>query len=276
MRGIASVRQLGRERVLGRFHRSLKGWKHTYPGALPFTRRHGALLSIVDGVWFTLEGKRLTALVILVRPVQSAVARLRGLVLIEGDECEAGWRYAFESTLTGQELARIQAIVADGSHGLTHITKERGWAYQRCRLHLLKDLRLIRGKRKSRTRWIRERAYDLVREILDTPSEDKTQQLILRLCRLIARPDCPGTVRKKAGGFLRHIKKFRACYNYPHLRLPHTSNSTECVARLIQAQLSSMRGVRTVNALTEWLDIIRRSNPTIACKPKVIHRIKTS
>ena len=276
LRGTAAARETNRELILGRFHRSLGRWKRTHPGAPPFGRRHGTLIVIVDGVWFTLEGRRLTAFVILVRPVRSSLARLRGLVLLEGEECERSWRAVFHERLTEHEMARIRAIVADGSHGLTTIAKEHGWVYQRCHFHLIKDLRLIRGKRKSPTRWIRERAYDLVRAALDTPSERKTARLVTNLRRLIARSDCPRTVRRKVGGFLRHLKKFRACYYHPELNLPHTSNSTECVARLIQARLSPMRGVRTIASLAEWLEIVCRSSPTIRCNPKNINQIKTS
>lgn len=268
LRGIAAIRQRGRELIRGRFHRSVASWKRTHPGATPFPRRHGRLILIVDGIWFALEQKRLTVLVILVRPVNAIIARLRGLVLVEGEECERHWRNAFQECLSGQELARIKAIVADGSHGLTAIAKEQEWVYQRCQFHLLKDLWLIRGKRKSKTRWIRERALNLVRQILDNPSDEETERLASKLRRLIRRSDCPRTVRKKVGGLFRHLEKFRACYSHPELKLPHTSNSTECVARLIQSRLAPIRGIRTINALTEWLDIIRRLHPTIQCNPK--------
>lgn len=277
MRGLAEVDDRGREQLLGRFHRSARSWKRSHPLASAFTRRHGPLLLVVDGIWITLEGVRYTVLVILVRPMRSSVARLRGLYLVQGDESYNHWMEAFRWCLSSWEWQQIEAIVADGSHGLTTIAEENDWVYQRCQFHLLKDLALIQGKRRGPTQWIRQLALAITRIILNTPSEKETIPFVHALYGLITRSDCPRTVRKKIGGFLKHRKKFRTCYQYPLLRIPKTSNSCESAARMIRERLGVMRGVRTVSALRYWIDIIQRMHPTIRCRSdEMINQIKTS
>jgi len=269
------VNQQGKGLIIGRFHRSIKSWKRTHLPASAFTPRSGPLIGIFDGVWFRFKNKRYVCLILLVRPIKSQFARLRGLMLVAGDESQENWQTALNSNLTPQELAHIQAIVADGSHGLVSLCKEYGWKYQRCHFHILKDLQAICGKRPGPTQKLRQKALTLVREILDTPSEKQILPLKARLHRLVARSDCPKTVRKKVGGFLTHLDKFRTCYRYPELNLPHTSNSAECVGRIIRTRLGIMRGLPTVSSLHYWLDIILRTHPAIRCqKKKIINQIK--
>ena len=268
LRGTAESNKQGKGLVIGRFHRSILAWKRTHPPAPPFTARSGFLIGIFDGVWFRFGKERYVCLVLLVRPVKSQIARLRGLLLIQGDESEEHWKRALHTCLTPQELTHIQAIVADGAHGLVSLCKEYGWKYQRCHFHILKDLQAISGKRSGPTQKIRKKALALVREILDTPSEQMIRPLKARLHRLVARSDCPKTVRKKVGGFLTHLDKFRTCYQYPALNLPHTSNTAECAGRIIRARLGIMRGLRTLSSLRYWLDIILRSHPDIRCEKK--------
>lgn len=255
--------------MIGQFHRSLSRWKKFHHGAPAFNVRSGCLIGIFDGIWFTIDGVCYTCLVILVRPVRMDTARLRGLYLVQGNESEANWRRVLQETLTQKELARIRAIVADGSHGLVALSQTYGWKYQRCQFHLLKDLQLISGKRSGATQALRQTALRVTREILDTPDERKAKRLKQQLVRLIARPDCPKTVRKKVGGFLKHFSKFRTCYQYPALRLPHTSNSAECIGRFVRERLGIMRGLRTVRSLKFWIDILKRERPTIRSLPKI-------
>ncbi|MBI4739938.1 hypothetical protein HY772_10510 [Candidatus Woesearchaeota archaeon] len=269
LRGLADIRHRAKEQVIGQFHRSLLSWKRTHPKAKPFTARSGDLIGVFDGVWFAIKGERHICLIILLRPVTDNRARVRGLYLIKGDESEANWQSALRETLTPGELAQIRAIVADGSHGLVALSRQRGWEYQRCHFHLLKDLQLISGKRSGPTQHLRQGALELVKRVLDTPDERTTKRLKRQLAFLIARPDCPKTVRKKVGGFLKHFSKFRACYQHPALRLPHTSNSAECVGRFIRERLGVMRGLRTVHSLRYWLDILLQQRTTVQCAPKL-------
>lgn len=252
----------------GQFHRSIVSWKRTHPSAQAFTAYAGGLIGIFDGVWFRFNGERYVCLILLLRPIKSGIARLRGLVLLVGDESEENWKIALRRILTPKELAQIQAIVADGSHGLVSLCSEYGWKYQRCHFHILKDLQAVSGKRPGPTQTLRQKALALVREILDTPSEQAIRPCITRLRRLVAHSGCPKTVRKKVGGFLTHLEKFRTCYRYPELNLPHTSNSAECVGRMIRTRLGIMRGLSTVSSLRYWLDIILRSHPSIRCEKK--------
>ena len=269
LRGLADIRRQGKEQTIGQFHRSLLNWKRTHPPAKPFTTRSGGLIGIFDGVWFTINDERYICLIILLRPIKDNHARVRGLCLLKGDESEANWRSALRRTITAGELARLKAIVADGSHGLVALSRHYGWEYQRCHFHLLKDLQLIAGTRSGPTQHLRQRALTLVRHTLDTTDERMADRLKKQLARLIAHPDCPKTVRKKVGGFLKHFSKFRTCYQYPALRLPHTSNSAECIGRFIRERLGVMRGLGTVQSLCYWLDILLRQRTTVQCSPKL-------
>lgn len=269
LRGLASIRHQGKEQMIGQFHRSLSSWKRIHSCAEPFTVHDGNLIGIFDGLWFTIDGERYTCLVILLRSMTNNHARVRGLCLVQGDESETNWQSALQETLTHEEWAQLRAIVADGSHGLVALSRHYGWRYQRCHFHLLKDLQLIAGKRLGPTQHLRQRALTLVRRALDTPDERTATRLKKQLARLIVRPDCPKTVRKKVGGFLKHFPRFRTCYRYPALHLPHTSNSAECIGRFIRERLGVMRGLRTVKSLRYWLDILLRQRTSVQCIPKL-------
>lgn len=210
---------------------------------------------------------------LLTRSVKGKTARLRGLVLLKGDESKANWKEAFKESLEEREMKQIKAIVADGSHGLTEISRKNDWKYQRCQFHLLKDLEHICGKRKGETQWIRQDVYKLVRANLDCPDEREANLLKRQLVQLIAHPDCPRTVRKKAGGFLRHYGKFRTCYHYPELNLPATSNSAEAAGRMVKDLWGRMRGARNSESLRCWLELLLRKNKFIKCEPKINNRI---
>lgn len=249
-----------------RFHRSITAWKRIHKPAEPFTQSDGLLILVADGIYFSFEDEEYVCLIILVRPIHGTNARLRGLVLMRGDESKKHWEEAFEQVLTPLEEAQIQGIVADGSHGLVSLCKERGWAYQRCQFHLLGELKnFCAGYKNHRTKELRKHIFDLVRQILNTPDEKEMKRLVKCLQRLIAHPECPWTVRKKISGFIKHLEKYRICYRYPQLNLPKTSNSAECVGRLIRKVLSRMHGVRTLKSLEYWLGIIMRVYPEIRC-----------
>ncbi|MBI2644624.1 transposase [Candidatus Uhrbacteria bacterium] len=248
-----------------RLHRSLTAWKRAHAPAESFDERDGKLILILDDIYFSLEDEEYICQILLARPVSGEFARLRGLVLVKGDESHEHWEDAFEKILTPMEESQICAIVADGLHGLVSLSNERGWAYQRCHFHLLKDLKNICGGHRGASRKRRLKIVQYVRAILDTPDERVAKRLVQSLKRLIAHPDCPGSVRKKISGFLKHLSRFRTCYHYPELLLPKTSNAAECVGRLIRERLGQMHGVNSVKALVYWLDVILREHPKIHC-----------
>lgn len=265
VRGLADLSGRTYDIMRFRLHRSIAAWKRTHPPAEPFDESDGRLILILDGIYFPLEREEYVCQMILVRPVEGEFARLRGLVLAKGDESRERWEEALERTLTPLEESQICAVVADGSAGLVSLSNEREWAYQRCHFHLLKDLKNICGGHRGASRELRRKIVACVRAILDTPDEKVSQRLVKSLKRLIAHPECPGTVRRKISGFLKHMHRFRTCYVYPELYLPKTSNSAECVGRLIRERLGQMHGVNTMKALEYWLDVILREHPEIHC-----------
>lgn len=266
LRGVAELKLDTEATIRRRFHRSIAPWKRAHQPAEPFTEEARLLILVADGIYFSFEGEEYVCLMILVRPIHETYARLRGLVILMGDESKEHWEEAFEKALTPIEEALVKGIVADGSHGLVSLCKERGWLYQRCQFHLLGELKnFCAGHKTHRTKELRKKIFNLVRQILDTPDEKETKRLVKRLQRLIAHPECPRTVRRKISGFVKHLAKYRTCYHYPDLNLPKTSNSAECVGRLIRGILSRMHGVRTLKSLEYWLDIIMRIYPEIQC-----------
>jgi hypothetical protein len=266
LRGLADIAGVSKSKTIRHFHRSVLAWKRAHLAAEPFTEEDGEFILVIDGIYFSFNDEEYVCLMILARPVHGARARLRGLVVIPGDESKEHWEEALEYALTPMEESLVKGIVADGSHGLVSLCKERGWVYQRCQFHLLGELKnFCSGHKNHQTRPLRRKIFDLVRQILNTPDEKETKRLVQKLSRLITHPDCPGTVRKKIRGFLKHISKYRTCYRYPDLNLPRTSNTAECTGHLIRTVLSRMRGVKTLKSLEYWLDIIMRVYPKIQC-----------
>lgn len=268
LRGLAKQRHCSKTKLTNRFHRSIRPWLTAHHPALPFTENDGGLVLVIDGIWFELNEQRYTVVILLVRRVRGWKARLRGLMLMAGDEHKELWEQVLKQSLTTQELANVRGLTGDGGHGLTTLCRERNWPYQRCHVHLIRDLYKIRGQRRSPTQWLRQQTLWLVRTTLNTPSERKANRLILQLRLLIAHPECPKTVRSKVGGFVRHYQKYRVCYQYPDLRLPKTTNSAECVSQLVQRYLNRMRGMWSAQSLRYWLTTILRCHPTIRCSSR--------
>lgn len=275
LRGVADASNKDRETIRRRFHKSITSWKRVHLPAPAFTEEDGALILIVDGVFFAINDVQYVCLIILLRQVHDSLARLRGLVLVQGNESIDHWEHAFKESLTASEMAHIRAIVADGAHGLATIARRRNWAYQRCHFHLIKDLKNICGQKRSQKDKVRQKIFRLTKVVLNTPDEQSMEILVTELRHEIAHSECPETVRKKIRGFLRCLKRFRICYSQPELMLPRTSNAAECVARLIRQQFSPMHGINSVASLLYWMEIIKRKNPAIKCTP-FINQISVS
>lgn len=266
LRGLADIAGVAKNKTVRHFHRSIHAWKRTHLSAEPFTDDDGELIMVVDGIYFSFEDVEHVCLMILVRPVLQARARLRGLIIMKGDESKKHWEEAFERALTPMEESQVKGIVADGSHGLVSLCKEREWVYQRCQFHLLGELKnFCAGYKNHQTGTLRKKIFTLVCQILDTPDEKEMKYFVTKLSHLIAHPECPRTVKKKIRGFLKHLTKYRTCYRYPEMNLPKTSNTAECTGHLIRSVLSRMRGVKTLQSLEYWLDIIMRLHPEIQC-----------
>lgn len=265
LRGLAELNDQSPNAPRRRFHRSIRAWKRSNLIAPPFTEEDGKLILIVDGIYFQFKDEEYVCLIVLLRPVEERKARFRGLILVQGDESRKHWEKAFKSALTHTEQAQICAVVADGAHGLVSLSNEQKWVYQRCHFHLLKEFKNICGGHRGVSRDLREMIVDVIRQILDTPDEKETKLLVEKLISLIAHPDCPRTVKNKVNGFLKHIARFRMCYQYPELRLPKTSNSAEYIGKLIRRRENLLHGFPTTTSLEYWLEIILRENPEIRC-----------
>jgi hypothetical protein len=202
------ISDLTKGTATNRFHRSIVSWKKNHLPAQPFRNPKDGLILILDGIWFRFNKERWVCYIVLTRTVKGKMARLRGLVLLKGDESEANWREALRQSLTNREMAQVKALIADGAHGLTAISRYYDWKYGRCHFHLIKDLQKIGGRKKrNKTSKLRQKALLLVHTILDTPNEQETKKLLLQLRRLIARSDCPKTVRTKVSGFFKTLSQ---------------------------------------------------------------------
>ncbi len=276
LRGIAEMRGIGREKMRGRFHRSLEQWIKENEPAPPFHVRDGQLILVCDGKWFTIEKHRYTVLALLLRRTNDVKARLRGLYLAEGEESYSNWSMSLEASLKPHEIKQIAAVVSDGSHGMVQLSREHEMIFQRCHAHIKREMSKIKGVRPGKTQHLRLRTAKLVNLSLDTPDERKVETYTQELMHLISHPECPNTVRSRVSGMLRHFDKFRVCYKYPELNIPHTTNSAETIFRFINDRVQNIHGVHSPESLQLVLNTVLCERTKVKCNPKNTNQIFTS
>lgn len=231
----------------------------------------GDLIAVVDGMIVTLQGKRHTVYLILLRPLTDTRATLMEPLILKGHETTAGWRQAL-LTLEPECQKRIKALVSDGHTGLKLIVREYGWVHQRCHFHLLKDIQSVRGKRWGRVthKELREKMYQLIVQALREKSEKKAYTLVTQLHTYATLPECPPWFGRKARNFIRECVAFRAYRHYPKLNLPTTSNVAESSVRLLADIITNARGFSSKPALECWLKVKVRSMPPLTCNGEKI------
>jgi hypothetical protein len=224
----------------------------------------GKLIAIVDAIAFSFKRRSFTFYNILLRSTSRKNAVVMEPVLLEGCETITGWKKAFDQ-LDDETHGRIIVVVSDGLTGMKNYALQQGWIYQRCHFHLLKTLQTLRGKRWRNVpqKEVREEVYQLVRKLLEVPSEDESYQIYLNLKEL--SKFCPTWFGLRLRGCLRQWKSFRSYRMYPKLHIPTTTNSVECINRLIRDTSHRTRGFRNPESLNRWVVLQVRTMPQIKC-----------
>lgn len=223
----------------------------------------GPLTLLGDGMWIRFGKERLVLYLLAVKSPRTKRAYFFDPVLLPGKESGIQWEQAI-ATIPEALLRRINSLVSDGFRGAKRIARERDWALQRCHFHLIAQLQIRRGWIKYRLtgRRVREAIYQAVREALITPDPQILRTLLRRLRRLSDHPDCPRKLRMMAREFLREIDAFRAYRIHPGLHLPTTTNTVECMVKLIRVRI---RPLSTPQALLQWSTAYIRLQRSLVC-----------
>jgi len=264
----------GREKVRKHHHKNLELLlKSTSPTIAP----RGQLIAIIDGWHLYFKKQKYTVYLILLRSINDNRAIIMEPVLINGWENKNDWERVF-SLLPSSVQKRIKAVVSDGITGIEGISNERGWILQRCHFHQLKMLQTLRGQKWStiNNKELREHIYQNVCKILETPSDYLANKLFLETKQLLQKPECPKWLKRRVSGFLRRVDNFRAYRKYPHLNLPITTNSAECVWQGITETFRLTRGFSTPKSFELWLKVQLRTTKTIKCNGKIFNQINVS
>lgn len=238
--------------------------KNNGPNATP----SGPLILIIDALWFWFEKKRWTMYLMAVRSVLSDQAVILDPALFLGRENYDEWSKVINN-LPKQTRNRIKALVCDGFRGTDGIARDNGWVIQRCHFHLLSQLQVNRGKWKQLSDSPqRERVYQAVRKTLAVKPENLSR-CVKSLSRLLVKNDCPKRLGAIGREFLRRLDQFRACRNYPQLRLPNTTNTIESLNRIIRSHCKHLRTPKSLNLRAK---VLIRMRKTMTCKPKIFQQ----
>lgn len=223
-----------------------------------------ALIAIVDGIWYRVQGQRYTIYVMLLRPIDSSQAVICPPVIVKGHEGIPGWQQAL-STLPKSLESRIVALVSDGVGSLLSLVKHRPWLIQRCHFHLISAVQnyLTTGPR-SRQRQYAFQVMHLVQKILACGEPGKLRKLLHTLEMIRIKSRSRG-LRRVLGGLLKDLPDYHAYLNFPALHLPTTSNTAESFIQCIRDLMYRCRGFRSLSSLQRWLRGLSIFKQTIRC-----------
>lgn len=232
----------------------------------------GALLLIIDGLWFTFKGKKWTLYCLALRSVKSSRAHILPPILCSGKESAWQWQ-ALIATLPWAVRKRVQALISDHFTGVETIADKEGWLLQLCHFHLISYLYTILGGRKKTVQWRkgRRQAYHAVRALLIEPDERKSAKIRKRIEVLMNDPECPRRWKMRLREFLRCTHLYRTYLNHPELNLPTTTNAMENLNSRLRALTQRSRGFRTPQALERWVNAYAYFHPEVKCNGKNLH-----
>lgn len=228
----------------------------------------GALILIIDALWFLFSGKRWTLYLLALRATDQDRAVILEPVLAPGRENFDDWNSAI-TAIPESVRNRTVALVCDGFRGTDRLARNNGWIIQRCHFHLLSQLHINRGRWKQLPNSKqREGVYLAIRKVL-VARHGKLNRCVKALTALLVKNNCPRRLGMIGREFLRRLDQFRSYQNYPDLRLPNTTNSIESFNRIIR---SRCRHLRTPESLLLRTKVLIRMRKTITCKPKIFQQ----
>lgn len=233
-------------------------------------RLSGPLCLIADAFWYRFAGQIWTLYLMALKPVNDSLAYLLDPLVLPGGESYENWERAVES-IDYSLREQIKAFVSDDFRASQRLTEKYGLVHQLCHFHLIAYLQVRRGKRKGSIfgTTVRERAYQDIREALETSNERRLRELKRDLIRLATQKSCPRSIQMTIHEFLRKIDSYRAYQNHPELHLPHTTNAVETVGKIIR-RIS--RSLQTPSALRRWVIALVRFRQVVNCNGKELNK----
>lgn len=246
-----------------RFRADLK-WLTRQPRNYQFNSEQFILL--VDGLWFQFNKEKWVLFLMALKPTDDNKAILLDPVLLEGGESYDNWQTAL-STIPEKAKERLAALVSDDFRASDRLAKEYSLIHQLCHFHLIAQLQIRRGRRKSTVegRNVREDIYQTIRQALVATDEQELEQLQSTLQKLIRHPVCPKKLKMMVNQFLRSIDYYRAYLIYPELNLPNTTNAIESTCNLIRRSTVTLN---TPKSLYLWSKSLIRLRSEITCNGK--------
>lgn len=235
----------------------------------------GALLLIVDGLWFTFQRKKWTLYCMALRTVRGTRARILPPILVLGKESAWQWQ-ALIGELPYSVRRRVKALISDHFSGVETIAEQEGWLLQLCHFHLISYLYTILGSNKRTVKWRRGRfrAYRAVRALLTEQDPKQAQRITRQIATLLKDPECPRRWKMRLREFLRCAHLYRTYLSYPELNLPTTTNAVENLNSRLRALTYRSRGFRTPQALERWVNAYIHFHPTVKCNGKTIKNLQ--
>ncbi len=229
----------------------------------------GPLVLLADGLWFQFKRKPWVLYLMALKPCQDDHAVFLDPVLLAGNERLARWEEALKHI--PQEVSEhICAMVVDNLPGMRGVARQRGWVLQLCHFHLLMK---FYGRRSSRPHAlhggpVRAEIHRLIRQALYLPDGVSLDNTLERL-RVLSETDC-GTARIQMTirAFLRNFQLYRSYQNYPQLGLPQTTNTVECMGRLLREMFRRNRAGSNPDSTLRWATAFIRINPYVVCNSK--------
>jgi len=221
------------------------------------------LVLLADGLWFRFKREDWVLYLMAVKPLDDNKATLLDTVLLAGKESYENWDTAI-STIPDEVKEHIVAFVSDNFRASKRLAHKHHWIHQLCHFHLIAQLQIRRGKRKSviQGRNTREEIYQNIRKALEASNEQYLKVLQSCLKKLSNSSDCPRKLQMMVNEFLRSIDLYRAYLLYPELNLPTTTNAIESTGKIIRR---STRNISSPKSLYLWAKATIRLRPEITC-----------
>jgi len=233
----------------------------------------GPLVLLGDGLWFEFNGIQWVLYLSALKSCQGMHATFLDPLLLPGKEGATRWHQVIEA-IPESARQRICAVVVDNLPGMQKIAKHQRWALQLCQFHLLLKLLAQRGRVRYRLRGntVREEIHRLIRCVLEMQPGARLDVMVARLHRL-SQGDC-GTERTQVilREFLKDLSYYRTYLNCPELGLPKTTNSVECMCRLLRDLFRRTRAGSNPKSVLLWATALIRMRPTVVCNGHSINR----
>ena len=229
----------------------------------------GDLIAIADALIEFIGGIECTVYLILLRPLNSNKAVIApSLITINNSENLLGWRNTF-SQIPFEAKQRIKALVCDGRAAFMPISKENGWALQRCHFHLLARI----AHNRSITQFTRTNAQgkyiqNLARIIINSKNENNVNQALEEL-KNITKNITSRSFKTVLSGLIRNYLDYRTYLRHPEFNLPTTSNSAEHLVGIIRDLQYRARGFNSIKSLTLWIEVLLKFTKTVTCNGKI-------